>query len=70
MEYDHTAYHGGASTPDNCSPKRKSTHAELAVWMNNMASSVLSGVIHWITNGEIHFARLGDGREVLERGIL
>ena len=51
-------------------PQRASTVEELCAWMNEMSHNLLTGVIHWTTEGEIHFARLGDNGAILEMGVL
>jgi hypothetical protein len=54
-KYNHTAYRG--SSPSTEMPDRQSTMLELAEWMNSMARSVSSGIYHWVTKGEIHWAK-------------
>jgi len=50
--YDYTAYPTGGSDP-----QRPSTMFELAQWMNNMSRAVGSGVYHWVTENQIHWAK-------------
>jgi len=42
----------------------------LATWMNALADKVKTGVYHWVTNGQIHFMRIGTEGNIAERGIL
>ena len=69
--YDYTAYPTGGENP-----QRPSTMKELATWMNTMSRSVGSGIYHWVTENQIHWAKrkMDDGGqwldEILDWGLL
>lgn len=66
--FDYSQYHnGGASRGE---PQRPATKGELAKWMNHMAQSVGSGVLHWVCEGKLHYACVNVTGEIVERGLL